>query len=60
MEYAVEGYCIEAYNFIMKPVDTVKFGRVINNAVKELQVRMKKTYLIQIGDKTKAIKLSEI
>lgn len=60
MEYAVEGYSIDAYDFILKPVDKVKFGKVINNALKELQVRMNKTYLIQTRDKTKAIKLSEI
>jgi len=60
MEYAVEGYSIDAYDFIMKPVDKVKFARVINKAVKELQVRMNKTYLIQARDTTKAIKLSEI
>jgi DNA-binding LytR/AlgR family response regulator len=60
MEYAVEGYSIDAYDFIMKPVDKVKFARVINKAVKELQVRMNKTYLIQTRDKTKALKLSEI
>jgi len=32
----------------------------INKAVKELQARMNKTYLIQTRDKTKVIKLSEI
>ena len=60
LEYAVEGYSIDAYDFIMKPVDKEKFGRVIYKAIKELQVRMNKTYLIQTRDKTKAIKLSEI
>lgn len=60
MEYAVEGYSIDAYDFMLKPVDKVKFSRVINNAVKEIQVRMNKTYLIESRDKTKAIKLSEI
>lgn len=60
MEYAVEGYSIDAYDFMLKPVDKVKFSRVINNAVKEIQVRMNKTYLIQTRDKTKAIRLSEI
>jgi len=60
MEYAALGYSIDAYDFIMKPVDKEKFGRVINKAVKELQARMNKTYLIQTRDKTKVIKLSEI
>lgn len=60
MEYAVEGYSIDAYDFLMKPVEKEKFARVINKAVKELQVRMNKTYLIQTRDITKVIKLSEI
>jgi len=30
MEYAALGYSIDAYDFIMKPVDKEKFGRVIN------------------------------
>ncbi len=60
MEYAVEGYSIDAYDFIMKPVDKVKFSRVINKAIKELQVRRNKTYLIKTRNKTKVLKLSEI
>jgi DNA-binding LytR/AlgR family response regulator len=60
MEYAVEGYSIDAYDFMLKPVDKVKFSRVIYNAIKELQNRMNKTYLIQTRYITKAIKLSEI
>jgi DNA-binding LytR/AlgR family response regulator len=60
MEYAVEGYSIDAYDFILKPVDKNKFNRVITNAVKEIQVRMNKTYLVQTRNKTMAIRLSEI
>ena len=60
MEYAALGYSIDAYDFILKPVDKNKFNRVITNAVKELQVRMNKTYLVQTRNKTMAIRLSEI
>lgn len=60
MEYAVEGYSVDAYDFILKPVDKNKFNRVITNAVKEIQVRMNRTYLVQTRNKTMAIRLSEI
>jgi transposase len=59
MEYAVDGYSIDAYHFILKPFDKEKFSRVLNNAIKELQNRMNKTYLIQTRYIIKAKKAVE-
>ena len=60
MEYAVEGYSIDAYEFIMKPVNKDKFNTVIKNAIKELQSRMNKTYLVKTRERMATIRLSEI
>ncbi len=60
MEYAVEGYSIDAYEFILKPVNKDKFNTVIKNAIKELQSRMNKIYLVKTRESMVAIRLSEI
>ncbi len=60
MEYAVEGYSIDAYEFILKPVNKDKFNTVIKNAIKELQSRMNKTYLVKTRERMATIRLSEI
>jgi len=60
MEYAVKGYSIDAYDFILKPVNETKFEKVFRKAIKEIQVVMNKTYIIQSRDKTLVLRLSEI
>ena len=60
MEYAVEGYSIDAYDFILKPVDEKKFTRVFSKAIREIQTIANKVYTIQTRDLTLALRLSEI
>lgn len=60
MEYAIEGYSVDAYDFILKPVKKEKFCKIFAKAIKEIQVRTNKIYSIKTRDKTKAIRLAEI
>lgn len=60
MEYAVEGYSIDAYDFILKPVDENKFTRIFTKAIREIQTLANKVYTIQTRDLTLALRLSEI
>ncbi|WP_341876818.1 LytTR family DNA-binding domain-containing protein [Defluviitalea saccharophila] len=60
MEYAIKGYSIHAYDFILKPVDKEKFSKVFRKAIKEIQVIMNKTYTIQTRDKTIVLRLANI
>ncbi len=60
IEYAVEGYSIDAYDFVLKPIDQEKFYRVLRKAIKEIQVRANKIYEIRTRDMTKMIRLAEI
>lgn len=60
IEYAVEGYHIDAFDFILKPVTEQKFNLIMNKALKKLKAKVKKTYVIQTRGKTKIIKLSDI
>lgn len=60
IEYAVEGYSIDAYDFILKPIDEDKFYKVLGKAIREVQVRVNKIYEIQTREKTKVIRLSDI
>lgn len=60
MEYAIKGYSIDAYDFILKPVKEEKFKRILSKVVKEIQVAANKVYVIQTRDKTSVLKLIEI
>ena len=60
LEYAVDGYSINAYNFILKPIDTEKFCKVMNNAIEILKENENKVYRIQTRESTRLIKLSDI
>lgn len=60
LKYAVDGYSIDAFDFILKPVDEVKFSRVILKAVKMVQSFMNQTYVIETREKTAVLKLSDI
>ncbi|MBE0451583.1 MAG: response regulator transcription factor, partial [Clostridia bacterium] len=60
IEYAIDGYSIGAYDFILKPVDKNKFNSVIYSAVREWQSIMNKVYVIKSRDRLTSIRLSEI
>jgi len=60
IEYAVNGYSIEAYDFILKPVDEKKFSKVFKSAVKIIQEEKNKNYVIQMRDKITALRLPDI
>lgn len=60
IEYAAEGYSINAFDFILKPVQEEKFNLILGKAIKKLKNKINKTYVIQMRDKTKIIKLSDI
>jgi DNA-binding LytR/AlgR family response regulator len=60
MEYAVDGYSINAYDFILKPVNKEKLEKVLRKAVNEIQSSMNKTYVINTRDKTTVLRLSEL
>lgn len=60
IEYALEGYSISAYDFILKPIEKEKFQSVVNRAVREWQSNMAKVYIINSRNKLTSIKLSQI
>ncbi len=60
IEYAVEGYSIDAYDFILKPINHEKFYKILGKAIRETQVRANKTYEIKTRERMKIIRLSEI
>jgi DNA-binding LytR/AlgR family response regulator len=60
IEYAVNGYSVEAYDFILKPVDEKKFSKVFKSAVKIIQEEKNKIYVIQMRDKITALRLPDI
>lgn len=60
IEYAVEGYSIDAFDFILKPVDKEKFNMVLTKAIKEIQANAKKVYVIQTREKLLGLRMSTI
>lgn len=60
IEYAVDGYGVNAYDFILKPVEENKFVKVFRSAIKKIQTENNRTYVIQIRDMTIVLKLSNI
>lgn len=60
LEYAVRGYSIDAYDFLLKPVDEKKFSQILMNASKELQARLNKSYLVKTRDRMIALRLSDL
>jgi len=58
LEYAVEGYSINAYDFILKPIDKAKFFKILKKAIKKIQTN--KVYIIQMKEKTAILKVSDI
>lgn len=60
LEYAVDGYSVNAFDFILKPVDQDKFSKVFSNAIKKIQRDENKTYAVETRDKLSVLKLNQI
>ncbi len=59
LSYAVEGYGINAFDFILKPVNRTKFQDVIERAVYLIKKAENATYIVEARDKTSIIKKFE-
>jgi len=60
LEYAVDGYSINAFDFVLKPIDEMKFQKILYKAIKQLKESINRVYKISKRDKTELLKLSEI
>lgn len=60
LEYAVDGYSINAFDFILKPINEMKFQKILYKAIEQLKKRINRVYKISKRDKTELLKLSEI
>ncbi|GEM_PF-2433772 len=60
LEYAVDGYSINAFDFVLKPINEMKFQKILYKAIKQLKESINRVYKISKRDKTELLKLSEI
>lgn len=60
LEYAVEGYGIKAYDFILKPVRSAKFNKVMKSAMEQLLSKNSQTYMVKTREKTCILPLTDI
>ena len=60
IEYAVEGYSVNAFDFILKPVDQDKFSKVFSHAIKKIQMDENIIYEVEARDKLSVLKLNQI
>jgi DNA-binding LytR/AlgR family response regulator len=60
LEYAVEGYSVDAFEFILKPVDQDKFRKIFRKAIKKIQTDKNKAYVVETRDKLSVVKLNQI
>lgn len=60
LEYAIKGYSINAFDFILKPIDEIRFNSVIGKAINKIREDTNNVYSIQLRELTKIIKLSDI
>ncbi len=60
IEYAVEGYSINAFDFILKPADENKLKFIIKKALREIRENESRIYRISKRDRIQIVKLSDI
>lgn len=60
LEYAIEGYGINAFDFILKPVKEEKFNSILKRALNQIRKKNENLYVIENRDKKIVIRLSEI
>lgn len=52
MDYALEGYHVNAYRYLIKPLNEDEFRQAINGAVNELSREKQMTYILHMKDNT--------
>ncbi len=60
VQYALEGYEVQAYRFLLKPLDYDQFTRVVGSALQLLQNRRQNVLLIQTKERTSHIPIDSI
>lgn len=60
LEYAMDGYSINAFEFILKPIDREKFDKILERAFKKVKDYTQKVYIVQAKDRVKVVRLSDI
>jgi DNA-binding LytR/AlgR family response regulator len=60
LEYAVDGYSINAFEFILKPINKDKFDKVLIKAIHKVQFFDNQTYVIEVRERTLVLRLSSI
>lgn len=60
IQYALEGYEVQAYRFLLKPLDYEQFCAVVGKALTELQTRKRATLVIPTKAKTSHISIGSI
>jgi DNA-binding LytR/AlgR family response regulator len=60
MQYAIRGYEVNALDFMLKPIKYYDFEMKLNKAMEYVKKHSDETVVIDIGDITKVIQLSEI
>jgi len=60
VEYAIEGYHVNAFDFILKPVKKEQLNTILKRAINQIRNKNEKLYVIENRDRKIVIKLSEI
>lgn len=64
IEYAIEGYQVDATEFLLKPIQEEKFIAAVKHALREFEIRhngnQDKTYIIEHRDESIGIRLDDI
>lgn len=59
-QYAIRGYAVAAFDFIVKPIDYIVFRERLNKAVAKRKNKASKFITINMGRNTKKIEVSDI
>lgn len=59
-EYVFDAFEVEAYDYLLKPLDSGHFSRVMDRAAKTLEQRTAKTILVQRGTSCEVVPLAQI
>ncbi len=60
LEYAIEGYGVNAFDFLLKPVKEDKFYSILSRALEQLDNKNSRLYVIEYRDRKIVLKLSDI
>lgn len=60
LEYAMDGYSVNAFDFILKPINQDKFRKVLLKAIHKVKFFDHQTYVIETREKTQVLQLSDI